>query len=79
MSTKANPGEFDCYSKLEPDEPYFLLMARDASAPDIVRLWAAFRKLLIFETIEPRSDGKKVIEAFECANAMEAWRKNRES
>ena len=33
MATKTKPGAFDCYSKAEPDEPVFTLLARDPSAP----------------------------------------------
>ena len=40
MGTKNNPGEFDCYENAEPDEPIFVLSARDPSAPLIVRQWA---------------------------------------
>jgi hypothetical protein len=29
MGTKSNPGPFDCYAKAEPDEPMFVLLARD--------------------------------------------------
>ena len=40
MATKNNPGKFDCYDKAEPDEPMFVLLARDARAPLLVELWA---------------------------------------
>lgn len=29
MGTKNNPGAFDCYANAEPDEPMFVLLARD--------------------------------------------------
>ncbi len=39
MGTKNNPGDFDCCLNAEDDEPMFVLLARDASAPDLVREW----------------------------------------
>lgn len=44
MATKNHPGEFDCYAKAEPDEPIFVLLARDRHAPALVWLWAAIRE-----------------------------------
>lgn len=43
MSTKINPGKFDCYAKLARDEPYFVLRAKDPIAPDMVRAWRYIR------------------------------------
>ena len=40
MGTKANPGKFNCYAKAADDEPIFVLRAKDALAPDVVRYWA---------------------------------------
>jgi hypothetical protein len=40
MGTKRNPGQYDCYAKAEPDEPMFVLLARDPTAPQLVRDWA---------------------------------------
>ena len=40
MSTKNNPGEFDCCANAEPDEPMFAFLARDKHAPEVVREWA---------------------------------------
>lgn len=45
MGTKDNPGAFDCYEKAEPDEPFFMLLARDKHAPTLVWLWATLREL----------------------------------
>jgi hypothetical protein len=67
MATKNNPGEFDCYAKLAPDEPYFLVKATDLLAPVITELWASLAAL--------RGAGsRKVEEARECAAAMRRWR-----
>ena len=43
MSTKNKPGQFDCYAKLRPDEPYFVLRASDPVAPYLVHAWRMLR------------------------------------
>lgn len=73
MGTKAAPGEFDCYHKAAADEPLFVLLARDASAPNIVEEWANQRTLDIEEGARPDSDWPKVREARQCAEAMRRW------
>jgi hypothetical protein len=78
MGTKNNPGQFDCYHNAEPDEPMFTLLARDATAPFVVRQWAAARRLLVDQGIKPMSDLPVIEEALLCAQQMEDWRrKNR--
>jgi hypothetical protein len=69
MTTKQNPGQFDCYAKLAADEPYFVLRAKDPLAPVLVELWAALRRLA--------SEGEysKLQEARNCAQTMRAWRR----
>ena len=72
MGTKQQPGKFDCYDKAEPDEPMFILLARDPVAPVLVRLWEELRNL------RGLRDDDKGKEANDCAIAMERWRrKNR--
>jgi hypothetical protein len=44
VGTKERPGKFDCYEKAEPDEPYFTLLARDWSAPYLVKAWEALNR-----------------------------------
>ena len=68
MGTKNNPGKFDCYANAEPDEPMFVLLARDPMAPILVRLWADLRE-------HNAGNPSKVSEARACAANMEAWRK----
>lgn len=68
MGTKNNPGEFDCYANAEPDEPMFVLLARDKHAPELVRQWAQLR-------LADGEDARKVAEATICADRMERWRK----
>ena len=66
MGTKNHPGEFDCYAKAEPDEPMFILLARDKHAPTLVWLWATLREL-------DNEDPAKVQEARDCVMAMINW------
>lgn len=71
MGTKNNPGQFDCYENADPDEPMFVLLARDPIAPMLVDAWAAQR----FGSIDPSDQDqlRKVQEARECAASMREW------
>lgn len=66
MGTKNNPGSYDCYANAEPDEPMFILLARDPVAPLLVRWWAELRHDIAIE---------KLSEAIDCADAMNVWRR----
>jgi PRTRC genetic system protein C len=44
-ATKNNPGAYDCYDKADPDEPMFVLLARDKHAPALVWLWSVLREI----------------------------------
>jgi len=66
MGTKNNPGKFDCYAAAKPDEPMFVLLARDPIAPQLVQIWAAVARLL-------GKDPEKIKEAQQCAEAMRAY------
>ena len=78
--SKNQPGVFDCYSNAEPDEPMFIVLARDATAPLVVEMWAAERELAITRGEKPMSDIAVVSEARQCAKNMREWRKlNRKS
>lgn len=70
MGTKANPGKYDCYAKLEEDEPYFLVKATDPLAPILVEMWASIAEL-------HRTSDEKIAEARDCANTMRQWRANK--
>ena len=63
MGTKINPGPFDCYANAKPDEPMFILLARDKHAPALVLLWAAMREL-------DQESPEKVLEARQTVEAM---------
>lgn len=75
MGTKNSPGKYDCYQNALPDEPMFVLLARDPSAPKLVSAWATIREQAIEDGARPKTDRALVEEADLCANAMEEWRK----
>jgi hypothetical protein len=76
VGSKKNPGEFDCYFNAKSDEPMFVLLARDITAPLMVRHWANYRESQILMGTKPRSDSRMIIEARKCADDMEEWKKN---
>jgi len=76
MGTKNNPGNFDCYGNANPDEPMFILLARDACAPAAVEKWIEYREGLIRLGIKPESDRTMLAEAAQCVEAMREWRAN---
>lgn len=71
MGTKNNPGAFDCYANAEPDEPMFVLLARDPLAPILVELWASLRA-------HAAGNPSKVAEARNCAQSMRDWKAKKE-
>lgn len=88
MGTKSDPGKFDCYAKLDPDEPYFLLRAKDPSSSFLVRIWKenrlgnydeCLRQLhLMFENPEVRKrmsnlTYEKLLESENTATDMVNW------
>lgn len=94
MGTKKEPGAYDCYAKLEEDEPYFLLRGKDPVGPYLVKIWAASRqgKLNVIEDLVrdmardqdvvsrvSSDDHEKLQEARQCAANMESWRRQKEA
>ena len=77
MGTKNNPGEFDCYESADPDEPMFVLLARDELAPDRVLDWAAKYGEKCGRDPTPHQN-RKINEAYQCAIDMEKWRRENE-
>lgn len=75
MGTKTKPGAYDGYAKALPDEPMFVLLARDPDAPGHLLAWAAVREEAIRAGRQPDSDMTMVQEARECADAMRTWRR----
>lgn len=74
MGTKIRPGVYDCYRRALPDEPLFVLLGRDDSAPDQTRNWAHQLEQELSRGLRPASDHALVVEARSCAFAMERWR-----
>ncbi|MGI9297124.1 MAG: hypothetical protein ACR2QC_04400 [Gammaproteobacteria bacterium] len=69
MGTKNKPGDYDCYANAEGDEPMFILLAREITAPDLIRSWVEARKAA------GKDDSEAMYaEALACAAAMEKWR-----
>lgn len=66
MSSKTNPGAFDCFAAAEPDEEMFILLGRDPWAGSFVRRWIDLRTLN-----GERAD--KLEEAKACADRLDAW------
>lgn len=75
MGTKNNPGKFDCYEKALPDEPMFILLARDPYFQTLVFKWAEKRRFDINCGERPESDLTLVSEAVQCAVTGAVWRK----
>jgi hypothetical protein len=75
MGTKNCPGDYDCYKNAEPDEPMFVLLARDLTAPEVVEAWADLRLRAIARGHKPESDMAMVKEAMLCAHHMRLWRR----
>jgi hypothetical protein len=74
MGSKNNPGDFDCYANALPDEPMFILLARDPGAPLLVEAWAVGRLKDIERGLRPDTDMSMVSEAQQCAANMRKWR-----
>lgn len=67
MGTRENPSRFDAMGKALPDEPYFVLLARDHLASKLVREWATQRH-------SEGDAGEIIMEALSCAADMDKWR-----
>lgn len=78
MGSKLRPGKFDCHRNALPDEPMFIVLARDPDAASIVRLWAGMRARRIKAGERPDADEAMVDEAMQCAADMDAWRAENE-
>lgn len=93
MATKNNPGDYDCYAKLEDDEPYFLLRGKDPATPFLTAAWVASRRgdwagmtdiflaMSLNEDVLARvstDEYEKLAEARKVINDMNDWRKTRQ-
>ena len=70
MATKNNPGKYDCYHNAEPDEPMFVLLARDKHAVPLIWLWQVMREL-------DGENPEKLREARECCVSMMEWQQKK--
>ncbi len=73
METKLNPNPNGCLAKALPDEPFFVLLARDPCAPAAICHWAELRAKASVEDDRPQ-DAEQLSEAFETAEKMAGWR-----
>lgn len=73
MGTKDNPGEFDAYAKAEPDEPIFVLLARDLEAPLVIHIWVHLWMREIQMGLRPESDRPQIEAAMRTATEMQQW------
>lgn len=76
MATKSTATADECYNRLEPDEPYFCLMARDPDFEVMVRTWALHRRMQISSGARTNNadENKQIAEALNCAQEGKAWR-----
>lgn len=63
-----NPNS--CLSRAKPDEMVFVLLARDAAAPDTIRQWVYER----IRTGKNKETDPQIQEALACAKTMERQR-----
>lgn len=89
MGTKNEPGVFDCYENAEPDEPMFVLLARDPFASELVKIWSLLRAkkignaAAVFTRLARQAEGRKrgnaekCREAWACAMEMAKWQRRR--
>jgi hypothetical protein len=71
MGTKKDISKFDVdLSKLDPDEPYFILRGNDELAAELVELWGIHAN-----TLGVNHD--KVLSAYNCAEDMRRWNKRK--
>lgn len=76
MGSKNNPGKFDCYANALPDEPMFVLLARDPDFHRLVNEWADRRERDVTCGDRPKEDMALVAEARMCAALGANWRRN---
>lgn len=77
MVDKKRQVRNDFYSKAEPDEPVFVLLARDPDFSSLVRHWIWRRRQRIARGQKPASDEQMCNEAEKIAEAGDAWLANR--
>lgn len=93
MVSKINPGLGNYYRRALPDEPMFIILGRDPSAPKMLVQWADERRRDIMKELVDNADKleddaeffkdrrrelQQCTEADELAGRMVAWRKQNE-
>lgn len=73
------PGkqQYDCLAKLEPDEPCFVLIARDRASPAVIKVWATLWLQEISLGLRSETDRAQVTQALKIATEMEIWERDR--
>jgi hypothetical protein len=81
MATRNDPGPVDCYARLEPDEPYYLLMARSRLAPLHARMELMNRQWEMRLGLRPDTPEERaqVTEGLKCVTQMEIWYREHEA
>lgn len=59
-----------CWNRALPDEPIFILRAKDVSAPETIRRWVSYR----LSVGKNQPDDRQILEALDLATEMENWR-----
>lgn len=58
-----------CFNRALPEEPMFVLLGRDASAPDVLRRWASDR----VERGKNQAGDQQIVKALKLAEEMERY------
>lgn len=74
---RSRKAAYDCLGKKEPDEPIFVLLARDSAGPSAIKVWATLWLQEISLGLRPKADRDQVTEALKIATDMEIWRRDR--
>lgn len=73
-----NQDQYHLFVRGLPGEPSFTLLARDRSAPSMVRQWAFEREREIKNGTKPKGDIVQIENARKIATEMERWREDNE-
>lgn len=72
MATKNHGGQFRCYDAALPDEPMFVILARDPAAPATVEFWATER--VRQGKVHEQDDQDRIKAAIDEAKEFQEWR-----
>lgn len=76
MSTKENPGPFDCYDRLLPGEEFIVLRAKDPDFEVFCRQWALNRRMAITMGSRPntKKEEDRIASMLQAAQDGKRWR-----